>query len=42
MMKFLLFLNDIMNVILDIIEKTQRLALRNSVTIEFNNRYFYS
>jgi len=42
MLKFLLFLNNIMNVLLGIMEKTQQLGLRNIVTIQFYNRYFYS
>jgi len=42
MLKLLLFLNDIINVLLGIIEKTQRLALSEIVTIQFYNRYFYS
>jgi len=33
MLKIVLFLNDIINVILGIIENTQRLALRNIITI---------
>ena len=36
MLKVLVFLNDIINVLLSIIETTQRLALRNIVTIQFN------
>jgi len=31
-----------MDVILGMMEKTQRLALRNIVAIQFYNRYFYS
>jgi len=42
MLKLLLFLNDIMIVILGVMEETQRLALRNIVTIQFYNRYFCS
>jgi len=41
-MPFSLFLNDIMNVILGIMEKTHRLILRNIVTIQFYCMYFYS
>jgi len=39
MLAFLLFLNDI---ILEIMEQTQRLALRNIVTIQFYNSFIYS
>jgi len=42
MLKFLLLLNVIMNVIIGIMEKTQRPALRNIVKIQFYNRYFYT
>jgi len=42
MLKFVLFLNDIMNVILGLMEKMQQYALRNILTIQFYNRDFYS
>jgi len=41
MLIFSLFLNDIMNDILGIMEKSQRLALRNIVIILFYYRYTY-
>jgi len=34
--------NDIINVILSVIKKTHLLALRNTVTIQFYSKYFYS
>ena len=34
--------NEVMNVILGIMEKMHRLALRTIVSIQFYNKYFYS
>jgi len=42
MLKLFLFLNDLINVTLGIMEITQRHALENIVTIQFYNRYYYS